>query len=263
MTTQPRTQCGCVAIERIKLVRLLKIHVPLDVKAIIATLTERNRMKLGLLTFVSAFGLAVLPATASIVVLNGNFETQSSGVAADWTVGNPPATDVLGDGVGGSYGEVFGPGKSQINEDIDLGPNPKGPNPLVTYEVTFYAMNLNHDPADPSATFSPDGQFGVKLDGQAEQLVTVTAGATITSYTKYTLSFQTTDVGERLLTFRWTGTADTGSVKKGTAMTPGEGFLDDVTVTAVPEPTTWVAGVLMILPFGMSSLRILRKSRMI
>jgi len=35
----------------------------------------------------------------------------------------------------------------------------------------------------------------------------------------------------------------------------------EFTVTAVPEPTTIISGVLMLLPFGASTLRILRKSR--
>jgi hypothetical protein len=38
-------------------------------------------------------------------------------------------------------------------------------------------------------------------------------------------------------------------------------FIDNVSVSAVPEPTTMVAGALLLLPFGMSTLRILRKSR--
>jgi hypothetical protein len=35
----------------------------------------------------------------------------------------------------------------------------------------------------------------------------------------------------------------------------------DFTLTAVPEPTTWVAGALLLLPLGVSTIRILRKSR--
>jgi hypothetical protein len=37
--------------------------------------------------------------------------------------------------------------------------------------------------------------------------------------------------------------------------------LDNVDVTAVPESTTMVAGAMLLLPFGMSTLRMLRKSR--
>jgi hypothetical protein len=35
-----------------------------------------------------------------------------------------------------------------------------------------------------------------------------------------------------------------------------------ISITAVPEPTTMVAGAMLLLPLGMSALRILRKNRM-
>jgi hypothetical protein len=35
----------------------------------------------------------------------------------------------------------------------------------------------------------------------------------------------------------------------------------DVQLTVVPEPTTMIAGALLLLPFGASTLRILRKTR--
>jgi hypothetical protein len=38
-------------------------------------------------------------------------------------------------------------------------------------------------------------------------------------------------------------------------------IIDNVTLSTVPEPTTVVAGALLLLPFGASTLRILRKSR--
>jgi hypothetical protein len=37
--------------------------------------------------------------------------------------------------------------------------------------------------------------------------------------------------------------------------------LDNVVVSAVPEPTTMIAGALLLLPFGASTLRLLRKTR--
>jgi hypothetical protein len=33
------------------------------------------------------------------------------------------------------------------------------------------------------------------------------------------------------------------------------------TLTAVPEPTTMIAGALLLLPFGASTLRFMRKNR--
>ncbi len=37
----------------------------------------------------------------------------------------------------------------------------------------------------------------------------------------------------------------------------------EFTVTAVPEPTTAIAGAMLLLPFGLGTLRLLRKGRMI
>lgn len=48
--------------------------------------------------------------------------------------------------------------------------------------------------------------------------------------------------------------ADLGGTGYGSA-------LDNVSVTPVPEPTTVLAGALLLLPFGVSGLRILRKNR--
>jgi hypothetical protein len=44
---------------------------------------------------------------------------------------------------------------------------------------------------------------------------------------------------------------------------PADGLPDDLTigVSSVPEPTTMIAGVLLLLPFGASTLRMLSKSR--
>ncbi len=37
-------------------------------------------------------------------------------------------------------------------------------------------------------------------------------------------------------------------------------YFDDVSMTAVPEPTTFLAGLLLLLPFGASALRVLRRN---
>ena len=43
--------------------------------------------------------------------------------------------------------------------------------------------------------------------------------------------------------------------------TPGQPAQDQLAVVPVPEPTTVIAGALLLLPFGASALRILRKTR--
>jgi len=206
-----------------------------------------KKMKLVLLIAASACALAVLSTKASIVVPNGDFETQSAGVAADWTVGNTPAVDTASMGVGGSYGEVFGPGASQIHQDIDLGGSGHGP--ALTYQVAFYAMNLITDPS----SFVANGQFEITLDGATPVFITVATGTDISGYQEYFADFTTTDLGLKSLTIKWTGTADTGNLQHNNLVTHGEGLLDDVSVSSinvVPEPTTIISGALLLLPFG-------------
>jgi hypothetical protein len=38
-------------------------------------------------------------------------------------------------------------------------------------------------------------------------------------------------------------------------------YSQNIQILAVPEPTTMIAGALLLLPFGASTLRILRKNR--
>jgi hypothetical protein len=38
-------------------------------------------------------------------------------------------------------------------------------------------------------------------------------------------------------------------------------YSQNIQILAVPEPTTMVAGALLLLPFGASTLRLLRKNR--
>ena len=215
---------------------------------------KKGNMKYKLLTAASASLLAILPVKANLVV-NGDFESHSGAAAANWTVSNPPVNDTSGFGVGGSFGEVFGPGRSKITQDVDLGPNPPGKNPEVEYQITFYAMNLVTD----QSTFVPDGEFDIKLDGRPDVMVSVSSGTDLSAYSEYTVDITTSDLGLRPLSITWTGTADTGSTAHGNLVTHGEGLLDDVTVTAVPEASTVIAGLLLLLPFGASTLRILRK----
>jgi Protein of unknown function (DUF642) len=66
-----------------------------------------------------------------------------------------------------------------------------------------------------------------------------------------------------VLQFQATGSSTTITIG-GTDANAGNGFigLDNLNVSAVPEPTTMIAGALLLLPFGASTLRILRKNRM-
>ena len=54
--------------------------------------------------------------------------------------------------------------------------------------------------------------------------------------------------------------ADFGAAT-GSGTVSGSVDINSITVSAVPEPTTMIAGALLLLPFGASTIRLLRKTR--
>jgi hypothetical protein len=65
--------------------------------------------------------------------------------------------------------------------------------------------------------------------------------------------------------FLWTASSTsvgfTAIYDNNTVVQGNDFALDDISLTAVPEPTTMIAGALLLLPFGASTLRVLRKHR--
>jgi hypothetical protein len=65
-------------------------------------------------------------------------------------------------------------------------------------------------------------------------------------------------------TFVATSDQSNGLIDVNVASFGNDFALDDISLTAltpVPEPTTMLAGALLLLPFGASTLRVLRKTR--
>jgi len=65
------------------------------------------------------------------------------------------------------------------------------------------------------------------------------------------------------MTVNWAG-IEIGNWDNGTSIIPASANIESITVSgvsAVPEPTTVIAGALLLLPFGASTLRVLRKNR--
>ena len=52
-----------------------------------------------------------------------------------------------------------------------------------------------------------------------------------------------------------------GEWDNGSDVIPATANIDSITISSVPEPTTMIAGALLLLPFGASTIRILRKNR--
>jgi len=110
----------------------------------------------------------------------------------------------------------------------------------IGYTVNFWASTPGGPtPPPPSA----GGTLIVQLNGVTAGSVAIAAG---TPYTEY--NFTATPVtSSGVLSFIWASTTP-----------PSTLFLDDISV-AVPEPTTMVAGALMLLPFAASTFRLRKK----
>ena len=106
-----------------------------------------------------------------------------------------------------------------------------------TYQLSFlYALRSGVAPASGTMAVYWDGNLVVNLSPTSSAMTLYTASVTAT--------------GSDLLQFDGTGNSDSYGA-----------ILDNVSLTAVPEPTTMIAGALLLLPLGVSTVRILRKHR--
>jgi hypothetical protein len=193
-------------------------------------------------------GLSVsLSARANIAVYNNGFENQSGGVANGWnamnvtganTTGNS-VTDTAGAGFGGSYGEVFVQGAGSKQPGIQIAP---ADDPVLTtateYQVSFWAKSTGAGTIMVSLNGEDSGQAG---QGASPVL-------TASGYTEYFVDMAPIHINQPVeINFYWSGA--------------GVMSLDDIGLSAVPEPSTVLAGLLVLVPTGASTLQILRKKR--
>jgi hypothetical protein len=90
------------------------------------------------------------------------------------------------------------------------------------------------------------GQLQALLDNTIVKIITLPSS---TGYVEYTYFATVATAGSEQLTLSF----NPGVPNKAL-------YLDDISVTQlVPEPTTMIAGALLLLPFGASTLRVLRK----
>jgi hypothetical protein len=107
-----------------------------------------------------------------------------------------------------------------------------------TYQLSFlYALR--------SGVLPTSGTMAVYWDN----VLVASLSPTSSAMTLYTTSVTAT--GSDILQFDGTGISDSYGA-----------ILDNVSLTAVPEATTVIAGALLLLPLGASTLRVLRKQRL-
>ncbi|UTW55965.1 PEPxxWA-CTERM sorting domain-containing protein [Kordiimonas sp. SCSIO 12610] len=107
-----------------------------------------------------------------------------------------------------------------------------------SYELSFYYQ---------ARTNNPDSDNGIRaaIGGQELLIDTIRSAPGGNSWQRYTLDFVLQTAGDVELTFGAFGRENTLG-----------GFIDNVSVVAVPEPATWL---MMILGFGMVGLQIRRR----
>jgi choice-of-anchor C domain-containing protein len=199
------------------------------------------------------FALAATSSYANLVI-DGNFALPDGGdsfvtVNKDGYIGGSDAWKVTQ----GSVDVIGGYWVSSIPSDqsVDVAGNTSGKIEQTIHFPTTTTYRLTFDLAG-----NPDGapttkKVEVTFGGQVETYsFNVPAGASHENMGWMPQSWALTIAsGSSLLAFE-----DKSETAYGAAIA-------NVSVTAVPEPTTMIAGALLLLPFGVSTFRMLRKNR--
>lgn len=221
---------------------------------------------------VAALGLCMSLTVASAgLVLNGDFESPNlggtgsyypagSGAVSGWTV-------VGAGGVNIHHVNQIGllwPGNN--SQFLDLTGNTGGGGLSTTipttagqaYVITFDAVN--------GSRWNNNGAQNAPYTGD---ILTIQAtGGSLVTFTSADLppgTLSVPPVGNLVpvsLSYLFTaiGTSTTLTFMDVTGKDSNAGWLDNVSISAVPEPATMIAGALLLLPFGVSTLRRFRKA---
>ena len=204
-------------------------------------------------------------ASATNIIMDGGFETTpplsdsccitvpANGMVGAWTVGLNGNVNV----VNGNYGSTAGNLAKEGFQYLDLigeggaGSISQSFNTVLDqlYTLTFsFSHNIFGGPSDPAPLFSADFSLGDSTVSLLSGTISHSSGITSDlDWKTYTHSFVGTGAME---TLNFTNTSPTS----GNAGI----FLDDISVSAVPEPAAWI---MMIGGFGVAGVAMRRRRR--
>ena len=110
----------------------------------------------------------------------------------------------------------------------------------------YYTLSFNY-----SGDNRPGSVYGLAVDVNGANKVSLSGSWNTTSFAGHLWSVVVQADGSGALDMKFYQTSPGGS--------QASPIIDDVTLSTVPEPTTMIAGALLLLPFGASTLRILRR----
>ena len=155
----------------------------------------------------------------------------------------------------GSLGTYLAVQPSTGNQGVLLNENGGTATTVVGLTANaFYTLSFNYSGDNrPTTLFGSGSVYGLSVDVNSDNVVSLTGSWATTDPLGHveTVTVQANATGQVALDFFQT-------TPNGSQSSP---IIDDVTLSTVPEPTTVVAGAMLLLPFGMSTLRMLRKNR--
>jgi hypothetical protein len=216
--------------------------------------------------------LLTMPACAGLV-FNGNFELPNLGdTGSYYAVGSSAVTGWTVVGTGGvtihHVNQISLLWQGNNSQFMDLTGNTGGGG-VQTSLATQIGQNylISFDAVNGSRWFN-SGQQNVPYFGPV--LTVQASGGALETYSSAADlppgNLPVPPVGNLLpvvLNYQFTAnsTITTLTIMDVTGRDSNAGWIDNVQISAVPEPTTMIAGALLLLPFGASAIRILRRNR--
>ena len=153
----------------------------------------------------------------------------------------------------GSTGTYLAVQPSTGDQGVLLNENGGVANTLVGLTPNaFYMLSFNYSGDNrPTTIFGPGSVYGLSVDVNGGNVVSLSGSWATTDPAGHlaNVEVQANAAGNLALEFYQT-------TPSGSQSSP---IIDDVTLSAIPEPTTMAAGALLLIPFGFSTVRILRR----